>query len=76
MSRCARKTCSDTAPDGFQFCSALCKSVHIEVNKTLAKGDGASMAELSALLGVVEAVNLWRVAVMAEHRAARTSTST
>ena len=71
-----RKTCSDLAPDGFKFCSVLCRNIHTEVKRALAKGDEASMAELSALLGVVDAVNLWRSVVRAENREAHTSNST
>lgn len=73
---CKRKTCPDIARAGHEYCTAVCRHVDIQVNVALKKGDKASMGELSALLGVVDAINLWRTVALAENRAARTTDST
>lgn len=73
---CARKTCPDTTVNGHTHCSALCRQVDFQSENALDKGDTASMAELSALLGVVDSVNLWRTALMAKSGKVRTSNST
>jgi hypothetical protein len=69
MAPCKRKTCPDAAiSQDYAYCSALCRHVAIQVAKALAKGDKASQAELNALLGIVDATDLWRSAVMAENK--------
>lgn len=73
---CRRKTCPDTAPRDYEFCSPLCRQVHVQTSKALAKGDKASMAELSALLGIVDAVNLWRQVLGAGNKSGNMGNST
>jgi hypothetical protein len=73
---CKRKTCPDKATRGHVYCGPVCRFLDQAVMNTLGKGDRASVAELSALLGVVDSVNLWRCAVMAENRNRGTANST
>lgn len=75
MKPCKRTGCPDKTTRGYTFCSAVCNFLDRTVNKTLSKGDRASMAELSALLGVVDAVNTWRSVVALESGRRNASTS-
>ena len=65
---CQRKTCPGTTRGEYTHCSALCRFVDKQVEIALKRGDDVSVAELSALLGVVDAVNAWRTVVGIEAR--------
>lgn len=67
---CQRNGCPGTVRTHGQYkhCSTLCRFVDQQVEIALKKGNQVSVAELSALLGIVDAVNAWRAVVQVEAR--------